>query len=375
MRGTIFGIALASVLLVGCGGGGGDSTPSGDTGATNTTQTLGCLTKVDEKTVTFRCDTSCHDDEIEFTNHYYSMSACEEETSAIIAKISGSGDTPKNADLQAGFDYLNSLRLGIGIHPLRYNSLLEEASGNHEKYNEDVYAKYNVWVGHYESKSQYPSDYFTGVEPWDRASYVGYKGSVTEVITRGYHSSTKSIMSLMTAIYHRHALIDTLYDEFGSGGTDMDSKIDVYSHLPGLDMTSDIVTTKLLGLIAPDIVFYPYNGETNVSTSYTGNENPDPLSGTNQKASGNPISFIFDDDKCNDVAINSFKLYDETNGGSEVTNTMLLSYKNDPNKRFDGYEYALFPMDFLKSGHVYRVEVKYSANGQDGEKVWSFTTR
>ena len=98
-------------------------------------------------------------------------------------------------------------------------------------------------------------------------------------------------------------------------------------------------------------------------------ESPNPLQGDNATHSvGYPISIEF----ASSTSVSSFKLYEVASSGTktEITNVLMMDKSNDPNGRFNGGQYALFPLDVLKANTTYRAEVVYSG----GVKNWEFVT-
>lgn len=362
-------VAILALGLTACGGGSSDggSSDGGSTGGDTpitTTYYSACLTK--SETPTYNCALECNSDEFQYAQ-YTSEAECQTEAAAFVTSFVSS-DTPRTTDHQYGFDMINDIRANVGMPRFKYNSALERAAANHENYIGDVADTYNVNVTHYEY-DEYPSDYFTGYYPTDRALYEGYEGFYAgDVISYGNLSTYQSIDGLMSAIYHRQAIFWTFLDEIGIGGLEKNFNFKSQPHLMG----SRVERINFLGALSPEIICYPYSGETNVRRIFY-EELPDPL--PDYSVSGNPISVTFNSYYVTDVDVKSFKLYDESAGNIEVTNTRYMDVNNDPNGRFSPYDFALFPLDVLESSHTYRVEVAYVADGEAGTKVWSFTTR
>lgn len=63
-----------------------------------------------------------------------------------------------------------------------------------------------------------------------------------------------------------------------------------------------------------------------------------------------------------DVTLHSFRLFNHETG-VEVLDTRLLDADSDPNGKFSGLEFALFPLERLDWNTAYRAEAVYSADG------------
>lgn len=369
-----FGIlsAVASLLLVGCGGGSSSSNDNGESVTPPPEPELSykaCLTKSDEPT--YNCAPECTADEFQLQT-YSTQEECEIGAGEFVASFTAS-DEPSTQEQKDGLNYINSIRTAVGLPKFKYSSALERATANHENYIGDVYDTHGVYVEHYEYSDTYPSDFYTGYLPTDRAKYEGYAGNYAgDVITAGTNlTSSQSLVNLMRSIYHRHAMFWSFVDEIGVGGVERNFIFKSQPHLMG----SKSERIAFLGAITSKVIIYPYEYETEVIRTYSGGESPDPLIETGQATSGMPISFILNSYYYTNVSVTSFRLFDETAGNVEITHTYLLTGENDPNKRFKNYEFALFPLDYLEKSHTYRVEVNYVADGVESSKVWNFTTR
>lgn len=366
---------VGTMALVGCGGGGGSSVPT-TTVTTDTTidinttippnvALLSCITK--EASPTYTCAPTCANTEMDVLGKTYStLVECETASAQWITAFNHT-DTAGSEAQQEGLNYINGIRLGAGLTELKYSAILERATESHENYIGDVMEQYSVLSTHYENNESYPSEYYTGVYPWDRAVYAGYQGTASEVIA--FQRSGNIIESfdvLLSAIYHRQGLLYNFIAEIGVGGNEQNFAQKAQPHLLGIKAES----LEFIMAISSDIVTYPYAGETNIRRVFY-EESPDPLPNTSM--SGYPISVDFNPTYTDTVDVISFKLYEED--GTEVTNTLLMDEHNDPAGYFTSYQFALFPLDVLKSSHTYRVELEYIKDGVSGNRIWAFTTR
>jgi len=131
-------------------------------------------------------------------------------------------------------------------------------------------------------------------------------------------------------------------------------------------------TKRHLAQYSPKYIFWPPKNSQYIPPAFF-EETPDPL--PNSSVSGYPISCEFNkyyfDNK--DLVIDSFKLFEED--GTEVTNTLLMNYLNDPNKKHNRYQFTLFPMDRLRWNHIYTVKIDYYEDEELKSFNWKFITR
>ncbi len=106
----------------------------------------------------------------------------------------------------AAFNQLNAMRQQCGFPALKENTLLDTSTVNHVQYMID-----NSYVGHYEVAGN-PG--FTGTAPQSRAQYVGYTGSVGEVLDSVSTGSGGSyaLLQLSSAPYHLAGLFSPSTD-------------------------------------------------------------------------------------------------------------------------------------------------------------------
>lgn len=307
-----------------------------------------------------------------------------------------------SADQANAYAYLNTLRQRAGMILLGAQTQLQTAAENHADYLAD-----NRISSHYERDTD-PG--FTGVYPVDRAIYAGYASRfVSEDFAGGYYlgsgTSEESLDGLMGAIYHRFDLLGFDYSEIGAGvskeavssvqtlafyvfnpgnqqrrllcesasnaasfdsmtGVCADTRLSVSSQ----DWQNAIITTRGNN---PLIVQWPASGDTDFPPAFY-EESPDPL--PDYSVSGNPISLAFNPLSYSSVTLHQFKLY-RGDTGAEVTNVRLMDASNDPNSRFSGLEFALFPLERLEWNTPYRAVAQYTANNQTATLDWNFRTR
>jgi len=295
---------------------------------------------------------------------------------------------------QKGLEYLNTQRINAGMNPFKENSMLFKMANNHA-----LYLMLNNQMGHGEGK-EYKN--FTGSTLSDRGAYVGYYGVISENISINDSDFINSIDGLFSAIYHRFIFLDFQSDEIGMVTYDSKSYVGhslfVYNmgvskirklcdgeSFEGSGRYYDNVCKDKSFKISSEaikkaknknlrasakIVTWPYLNQTDVPPVFY-EERPDPL--PNCSVSGYPISVQFNSYYFKDFSLVSFKLYDQDN--NEISHTKVINSENDPNNRFTKTQFALFPLKRLNYNSKYRVEVKYMVEGEEYEKIWSFTTK
>ncbi|WP_353570190.1 hypothetical protein, partial [Candidatus Albibeggiatoa sp. nov. BB20] len=126
----------------------------------------------------------------------------------------------------------------------------------------------------------------------------------------------------------------------------------------------------------PNIVLWPANNGSDIQPTFY-EETPDPL--PDYSVSGYPVSIQFNPLTYENVAVSNFTIYhDKDNTALDLTRE--LNEATDPNSRFSGLEYALFPLQRLAWNTRYRAELTYSAQLIDGttetkDLAWEFNTR
>ena len=290
---------------------------------------------------------------------------------------------------------INDIRANSGLNTLIENPILNTSSINHGNY-----INFNRVVGHNERSNR---PYFTGEKPVDRAAYAGYQTlNVLENISSGQKTFSRSIDSLMSAIYHRFGFLDFNINEIGYGvsktsyvynmgnsylnelcnGNSFEGegkyiynvchnknfKIEAKTYYQGKNTLIDE---------NPEYVIHPYNNQTQVPPVFY-QESPDPL--PRHKVSGYPLSIQFNE---NSFDISKFKLI----GFQLLDKTLLpvdlishkgdttMTYKNDPNKKFKKHQFAIFPEKRLNYNTTYHGRFSYIYEGVSQSIEWSFETK
>lgn len=286
-------------------------------------------------------------------------------------------------EAKAGLDRLNTWRRQAGLQTLTTQPELKKAAQKHAQYlTKDP-------DGHDERNRSNP--HFSGSTPQERATAVGYAAPIAENLTIGNfaRSGRRSVDGLMTALYHRLAMLHPDHDEAGAAwsrgkysafvvkqGSSQDRIL--CDNPPQSGAHRYVLTTQCLGQkteiklsqLPPQFVGavkFPIGA--NIDPSYDGKEQPNPM--PEHGKTGNPISIAFYGNQ-NDIEMISFKLFAPT---GEIAQTKILTAQNDPNRQLHKTEFALFPIEVLEFNTPYRVEFQYRENGQNHTETWQFTTR
>jgi len=396
-------ILLAS-LLVGCGSSGDSSALPDEVFSSSSTDKYSSYIPKEDKPQTFICQKNDLVSETNETlNAMYrlfsyeeNLAECEVNAQAWIDDFNHEDAPTLDPDQQqSALSYLNWVRKGVGLPEFKHNRALEKATQLHALYLKDVYDNFDKKnLTHYEDNESYPSDYYRGDTPTDRAKASGYEGKYGgDSISYYQTTSIGSIDTLLTAIYHRRAMLWNWIDEIGIGIGKGESE-DFFHAEPHLMGIKDNDREAFLKAISPEIVCYPFPSEGLVAKVYDGGEIPNPLPDLQYWAgynipTGNPISVTFNDTKIESVEMLSFKIFKmenfnyETGEGDaiELNNTRLLDKESDPNHIFTALDFALFPLDILESKTLYKVEIhfikkaKYSEEEEEETKSWFFQTR
>lgn len=240
--------------------------------------------------------------------------------------------------------HINKIRKEAGLDEVKLNPFLTKAAENHAKYLDS-----NGDTGHGEVKGKKG---FTGEEPKNRVLAVGGSNiaqGASEVISYSETTVEGSIDLMVDTAYHRVPFLNPFATEIGIGM--------VGKNFVMLD-SSFGNSTK--------ISVYPYDGQKNVPTTFTGSENPNPLSKFGISKSGYVISFY-------PPHVLDTKKIDATIKDSRGNNVPFFS------EWYMGY-WFFYMKEPLKNSETYTVSVDYKPlyeeeyDGKTLNKTWSFTT-
>lgn len=286
-------------------------------------------------------------------------------------------------EAKISFTRLNYWRAQANLPPLQWSNTLAQAANNHARYlskNAD---------GHEELNRGNP--HFTGHTPQDRANYVHYHAPITEnlTISNWARSGRSGVDGLMTALYHRLALLNPNHDEGGAAwvrgknqalvleqGSSQDRALCQQPHQQtqaryALSMVcgKQLVHIELNTLPQEFVGNVKFPIGRHIDPIYDGREQPNPM--PNYRETGNPISIAFygQQDK---IHMTAFELHAPD---GPIKQTKILTAENDPNRVLQNTQFALFPIKPLNFDTEYRVVFRYRQKGQNKEETWSFTTR
>ena len=284
--------------------------------------------------------------------------------------------------------YLNDIRSKSGLIAFKPNHILNKAAKAHARY----LLKQQINT-HFEN-SRYKG--FVGKTPSARVVRYGYASQdVMENVSTNTKNVKGSVDYLFSAIYHRFAFLNFDKDEIGIGSADATRKSGII-RAAVYDMGSSKLNSvckksfplkngsmymtqvcadneKMIPLSLyqknknevrqknAKVVNFPYDGQKDVVPAFY-KEFPDPLPG--YEVSGYPVSIQFNPIYYEDkkILLNSFRLYDIN--GKRVKNTKVLTWKNDPNKRFKKGEFALMPLKRLEYGMTYTALFEAKVDGR-----------
>lgn len=286
-------------------------------------------------------------------------------------------------EAKAGLERLNRWRAQAGLQELRANPALTQAAQHHAAYlGKDAH-------GHNETNRSNP--HYTGADPQARATAAGYPAPVVENLSTGNfaRSGIRNTDSLMTALYHRLALLNPDDDEAGAAwvrgrhaafvivqGSSRDRELCAQAGNPAtkryiLTMQCNGQMVKIPLDAAPrrytGAVKYPAGG--NIEPAYDGKEIPNPMPGT--KAVGNPVSIAFYGQQT-PVAMRAFTLRSHQ---GEIRNPTILSAATDRHHLMQANEFALFAPEPLAYDTEYTAEFHYTQDGKEHTERWTFRTR
>jgi len=167
----------------------------------------------------------------------------------------------------------NQYRYAIGSPTVPSDPRLVQAAQNHANYNSA-----NGILGHYETAGL---PYYTGYAPRDRLIAQGWTTSfVSEVATGG--SELGGVRQLWDAPYHRLGLMHPNATTIGWGHSELNGR---------QNNVGDIVYN--FGIRPVEFVRSPAHMQTNIPTSWSGQESPSPVPSGTSGPYGYPIMVVY----------------------------------------------------------------------------------
>ncbi len=237
----------------------------------------------------------------------------------------------------------NQLRYAVGAPTIASDARVVAAAQNHANYNAA-----NRVIGHYETAGL---AYYTGYAPRDRVLAAGLAASfVSEVATGGSNPLT-GVRQLWDAPYHRLGLMHPNAYTSGWG----------HSDLSGSATVADILYDFSLRPV--DFVRSPANGQTNIPTSWSGNESPNPLPAGVSGPVGYPIMVVYSAAQTVDMRAAEVDAPDGTR--------LPIYYAP---QQFERDYQVIVPQRPLAANTTYHVRFDINVNTVEVTNQWDFST-
>src|SRR6266540_4615944 len=168
----------------------------------------------------------------------------------------------------------NQMRYAIGAPTLTADARVVAAAQNHANYNSA-----NNILGHFETAGM---PYYTGYSARDRVAAMGWSTSFVSEVATGGSDAVAGVRQLWDAPYHRLGMMHPSASTMGWG----------FSTLNGRNTTVGDITYNF-GIRSVDFVRSPAHNQTNIPTSWSGNESPSPLPAGASRPVGYPIMVVY----------------------------------------------------------------------------------
>ncbi len=237
----------------------------------------------------------------------------------------------------------NQFRYAIGSPTVPADPRLVQAAQNHANYNSA-----NSILGHYETAGR---PYYTGYAPRDRLIAQGWATSfVSEVATGG--SELDGVRQLWDAPYHRLGMMHPNATTIGWGHSELNGR---------QSNVGDIVYN--FGIRPVDFVRSPANMQTNIPTSWSGQESPSPVPAGSSGPYGYPIMVVYSAGQ--NVVFRAAEIV-------APTGTRLPFYLAPQQFEYD-YQ-VIIPQRPLAANTTYHVRFDITVAGQWVTNEWDFST-
>ena len=237
----------------------------------------------------------------------------------------------------------NQFRYAIGAPTVPSDPRLVQAAQNHANYNSA-----NGILGHYEVAGR---PYYTGYGPRDRLIAQGWTTSfVSEVATGG--SELGGVRQLWDAPYHRLGMMHPNATTIGWGHSELNGR---------LNNVGDIVYN--FGIRPVEYVRSPAHMQTNIPTSWSGQESPSPVPAGTSGPYGYPIMVVYSAGQ--NVQFRAAEIV--------APNGTRLPFYLAP-QQFE-YDYqVIIPQRPLSTNTTYHVRFDITVAGQWLTNEWDFST-
>ncbi|TMD51737.1 MAG: CAP domain-containing protein [Chloroflexi bacterium] len=237
----------------------------------------------------------------------------------------------------------NQFRYAVGSPTVPADPRLTQAAQNHANYNSA-----NGILGHFETAGL---PYYTGYSARDRLIAQGWTTSfVSEVATGG--SELGGVRQLWDAPYHRLGLMHPNATTIGWGHSELNGR---------QSNVGDIVYN--FGIRPVEFVRSPANMQTNIPTSWSGQESPSPVPSGTSGPYGYPIMVVYSAGQ--NVQFRAAELYGP--------NGVRLPFYVAP-QQFE-YDYqVIVPQGPLATNTTYHVRFDITVAGTWLTNEWNFST-
>lgn len=240
--------------------------------------------------------------------------------------------------------FANQMRSAIGAPLLTADSRVVAAAQNHANYNSA-----NNTSGHYETAGR---PYYTGYAPRDRVAAMGWSTSFVSEVATGGSNALSGVRQLWDAPYHRLGMMHPSASSMGWG----------HSTLGGRGTTVGNITYNF-GIRSVEFVRSPAHGQTNIPTTWSGNESPSPLPAGAPKPVGYPIMFVYSGGQT--VVLRGAQLI--APGGAQVPIYIAP-------QQFEYDYHVIIPQRPLATNTTYHVRFDITVAGRWLTNEWDFST-
>jgi uncharacterized protein YkwD len=238
----------------------------------------------------------------------------------------------------------NQMRSAIGAPTLTADSRVVAAAQNHANYNSA-----NNTSGHFETAGR---PYYTGYSARDRVAAMGWSTSFVSEVATGGSNALSGVRQLWDAPYHRLGMMHPSASSMGWG----------HSDLSGRGTTVGNITYNF-GLRPVEFVRSPAHGQTNIPTTWSGNESPSPLPAGAPKPVGYPIMFVYSGGQT--VVLRGAQLI--APGGAQVPIYIAP-------QQFEYDYHVIIPQRPLATNTTYHVRFDITVAGRWLTNEWDFST-
>src|SRR6266545_7905265 len=238
----------------------------------------------------------------------------------------------------------NQLRYAIGAPTLTADPRVVAAAQNHANYNSA-----NNVSGHFETAGL---PYYTGYSARDRVAAMGWSTSFVSEVATGGGDALAGVRQLWDAPYHRLGLMHPGASTLGWG----------HSDIGGRGTTVGDIAYNF-GLRNVEFVRSPAHGQTNIPTSWSGNESPNPLPAGATRPVGYPIMVVYSGGRS--VVMRGAEVV--APGGARIP----IYYAP---QQFE-YDYqVIIPQSPLAANTTYHVRFDITVSGTWLTNEWDFST-